>query len=67
MISRRQGARAFELRAATALARFWCARGKHTEARELLLPIFEWFSEGFNTPDLKEAKCLLEELASGVN
>jgi hypothetical protein len=53
-----------ELRAATSLARLWRDQGKRTEARELLSPIYGWFTEGFDTPDLKEAKALLDELAS---
>jgi len=51
------------LRAATSLARLWCERGRRAEARELLAPIYGWFTEGFDTPDLKEAKALLTELA----
>jgi predicted ATPase len=54
----------FELRAATSLARLWRDQGKRTEARELLSPVYGWFTEGFDTPDLKEAKALLDELAS---
>jgi predicted ATPase len=57
-----QGARLWELRAATSLARLRREQGKHTEARDLLAPIYGWFTEGFNTPDLKEAKALLDEL-----
>jgi predicted ATPase len=63
VVSRAQGARAWELRAATSLARLWREQGKRTEARDLLAPIYDWFTEGFDTPDLKEAKALLEELA----
>jgi predicted ATPase len=59
-----KGARLFELRAATSLARLWRDQGKRTEARELLSPVYGWFTEGFDTPDLKEAKALLDELAS---
>jgi predicted ATPase len=62
-ISRSQQARAFELRAATSLAGLWRDQGKVKEARELLAPVYGWFTEGFDTPDLKEAKALLEELA----
>ena len=62
-IAREQGARSWELRAATALARLWCAEGKRKEARELLAPIYGWFTEGFDTADLKEAKVLLEHLS----
>ena len=62
--ARGQGARLWELRAACSLARLWRDQGKRQEARDLLLPIFGWFSEGFDTVDLKEAKALLEALAS---
>jgi predicted ATPase len=61
-IAREQGARSFELRAATSLARLWRDRGKRSEARELLAPIYAWFTEGFDTRDLQDAKALLEEL-----
>ncbi len=60
--ARSQEAKSWELRAATSLARLWRDQGKCTEARELLAPIYGWFTEGFDTPDLKEAKALLEEL-----
>jgi predicted ATPase len=63
-VSRTQGARGWELRAATSLARLWRDQGKRTEARDLLAPVYEWFTEGFDTRDLKEAKALLEELAA---
>jgi hypothetical protein len=63
-ISRNQQARAFELRAAFALAQFWCDQGKVQQARELLAPVYGWFTEGFDTRDLKVAKALLEELAA---
>jgi len=46
------------------MARLWCDQGKVGEARELLAPVYGWFTEGFDTLDLKEAKVLLEELAS---
>jgi predicted ATPase len=62
-IARDQGARLWELRAATCLARFWHHEGKRDEARELLAPIHGWFTEGFDTPHLKEAKALLNELS----
>ena len=58
----RQGAKLLELRAATSLARLWCKRGRPSEARELLAPICAWFTEGFDTADLTEAKALLERL-----
>jgi len=61
-IARGQSAKLFELRAAMSLARLWSEQGKRVEARELLAPVYEWFTEGFNMRDLKEAKALLEEL-----
>lgn len=61
-IARTQGSKATELRAAIGLARLWCAQGKANEARELLAPIYGWFTEGFDTPDLIEAKALLVEI-----
>jgi len=61
-ISRRQGARTLELRAATSLARLWSDRGRNAEARDLLAPVYGWFTEGFETLDLKEAKSLLDAL-----
>jgi predicted ATPase len=62
-IAQQQKARSFELRAAMSLARLWRDQGKVTEARELLAPVYGWFTEGFDTLDLKEAKALLKELA----
>jgi tetratricopeptide (TPR) repeat protein len=61
-IAREQGARSFELRAATSLARLWRDQGKRADARDLLAPVYGWFTEGFDTRDLIEAKVLLEEL-----
>ena len=52
----------WELRATTRLARLWQSQGKNTEARDLLAPVYGWFTEGFDTADLKEAKSLLDEL-----
>jgi predicted ATPase len=60
--AREQGTRGYELRAATSLARLWGEQGRWTEARELLAPVYGSFTEGFDTPDLKEAKALLDEL-----
>jgi predicted ATPase len=60
--ARWQEAKSWELRAATSLARLWRDQGKATEARELLAPVYSWFTEGFGTADLKEAKALLAEL-----
>ncbi len=61
-IARRQEAKTFELRAATSLARLWQRQGKRDAARDLLAPLYAWFTEGFETRDLKDAKALLEEL-----
>jgi predicted ATPase len=62
-VARQQQAKSWELRAAMSLARLWRDQGKPQQARELLAPVYGWFTEGFNTRDLKEAKALLEELA----
>jgi predicted ATPase len=62
-ISRGQRTKMLEIRAATSLARLWSDRGRNAEARELLAPIYGWFTEGFETFDLKEAKILLDALA----
>jgi len=61
-IAREQQAKLWELRAAVCLARLRRDQGRHAEARELLAPVYSWFTEGFDTQDLKEAKALLEEL-----
>jgi predicted ATPase len=61
-VSRTQSAKTLELRAATGLARLWSERGRDAEARDLLAPVYDWFTEGFNTLDLKEARMLLDEL-----
>jgi predicted ATPase len=63
-VSRRQQAKSCELRAAMSLARLWRDQGKVQQARELVAPVYGWFTEGFDTRDLKEAKALLEELAA---
>jgi predicted ATPase len=60
--ARRQNARLWELRAATSLAHLWRDQGKRSEARDLLWPIYGWFTEGFDTPVLQGAKALLVEL-----
>jgi DNA-binding winged helix-turn-helix (wHTH) protein/predicted ATPase len=62
IIARRQQAKSWELRAAMSLARLWQQQGKREEARALLAPVYGWFSEGFDTADLQDAKALLEEL-----
>ena len=63
-ISRTQEARLWELRAVSSLAQLWRDQGRRAEARDLFAPVWGWFTEGFETPDLKEAKALLEELGS---
>jgi predicted ATPase len=63
VVARRQQARSWELRAATSLSRLWQQQGKRAAAYELLAPVFGWFTEGFNTADLREAKALLDALA----
>jgi len=63
-VARHQQAKSLELRAAMSLARLWRSQGKVQQARELLAPIYDWFTEGFDTRDLKEAKALLQELAA---
>jgi predicted ATPase len=62
-VARGQQAKSLELRAAMSLSQLWQRRGQLTEARHLLAPIYGWFTEGFETADLQEAKVLLEELA----
>jgi predicted ATPase len=61
-VARRQQAKSLELRATTSLARLWQGQRKHAEARELLEPVYDWFTEGFDAPDLIEAKELLNAL-----
>ena len=61
-VARAQQAKSWELRAATSMARLWRDQGKPQQARELLAPVYGWFTEGFDTLDLKEAKALLDEL-----
>jgi predicted ATPase len=62
-VARRQQAKSWELRAATSLSRLWQQQGKRNEARQLLAPIYGWFTEGFDTADLQDAKALLAELS----
>ena len=61
-VAQRQSAKFWEIRAAIDLARLWQGQGKPQQARELLAPVYGWFTEGFDTRDLKEAKALLDEL-----
>ena len=61
-LARNQQARSFELRTATSLARLWQRQGNHQEAYDLLAPVYGWFTEGFDTADLRDAKALLDEL-----
>jgi predicted ATPase len=63
-VARSQQAKSFELRAAMSMARLWRDQGKRDKARELLAPVYGWFTEGFDTLDLKQAKALLDELAA---
>jgi predicted ATPase len=62
-IAQNQSAKSWELRTSTSLARLWRQQGKRQEAHDLLAPIYHWFTEGFDTADLKDAKALLDELA----
>ena len=62
-IARRQQAKSLELRAAMSLSRLWQQQGKREETRQLLAEIYGWFTEGFNTADLQEARALLDELS----
>jgi tetratricopeptide (TPR) repeat protein len=63
VVAERQSAKFFQLRASTSLARLWRDQGRRAEARDLIAPIYSWFTEGFDAPVLKEAKALLDELA----
>jgi predicted ATPase len=63
-LARAQEAKSWELRAAMSMARLWRDQGKRDEARDLLAPVYGWFTEGFDTRDLKEARELLDELAA---
>jgi len=62
-IARRQGAKSLELRAVMSVRRLWQQQGKRAEARQMLAEVYGWFTEGFDTADLKEAQALLEELS----
>ena len=65
-IARQQQAKSLELRAVMSLSRLWQQQGKKNEAHQMLSEIYHWFTEGFDTKDLQEAKALLDELARGV-
>jgi len=61
-IARQQDAKSWELSAAISLARLWCEQGKRRDARDLLKPVYDWFTEGFDTADLREAEAVLHGL-----
>ncbi len=63
-VARQQRVKSWEQRAAMSMARLWRDQGKRDQARQLLAPVYGWFTEGFDTRDLKEAKALLDELAA---
>jgi predicted ATPase len=65
-IARKQQAKSLELRATVSLARLWQRQGKHSDARNTLSEIYGWFTEGFDTKDLQEAKALLDKLTEGM-
>jgi predicted ATPase len=62
-VARRQSAKSWELRATTSLARLWQGQGRMDQARQVLAEVYGWFTEGYGTPDLKEAEALLQELS----
>ncbi len=62
-VARAQDAKSWELRAATSLARLWAEPGRRNDAHDLLAPVYDWFTEGFDTPDLQDAKALLDDLS----
>jgi predicted ATPase len=63
-VARKQQAKSWELRAAVSMARLWRDQGKRQQAHDLLAPVYGWFTEGFDTPVLKEAKLLLDQLSA---
>jgi predicted ATPase len=65
-VARRQQAKALELRAALSLSRLWQQQGQREAARDLLAPLYAWFTEGFDTPDLQEAQTLLEAVGAPI-
>jgi len=62
-VARQQQAKSWELRAATSLSRLWLREGKRDDARELLVPLYDWFTEGFDTADLQDARVLVDRLS----
>ena len=64
-VAGRQNSKLLQLKASVSLARLWRGQDKHSEARDLLGPIYSWFTEGFDAPDLREARTLLDEVACG--
>jgi predicted ATPase len=62
-VARRPNAKIWELRTAMSMAGLWCEQGRRQQARELLTPVYDWFTEGFDTRDLKEAKALLDSVS----
>ena len=66
-VARNQGAKLWELRAAVALGRLWRDQGRHGDAHDLLAPVYGWFTDGFETPDLEDAKDLLDELTRAAS
>jgi predicted ATPase len=65
-VARRQGAKSWELRATVSLARLWQQQGRGAEARQMLADVYGWFTEGFDMPDLRDARLLLADLAPGA-
>jgi class 3 adenylate cyclase/predicted ATPase len=65
-VARRQEAKSWELRAATSLSRLWLQEGRHDDARQLLMPVYDWFAEGFDTADLQDARALADRLSAAL-
>ena len=62
-LAREMSAKSWELHAVISLAQLWCDQGRRVQARDLLAPVYGWFTEGFDTPDLNEAKALLDQIS----
>ena len=62
-LAREMSAKSWDLHAAISLAQLWCDQGRRVQARDLLAPVYGWFTEGFDTPDLNEAKALLDQIS----